>query len=539
MPVRTGGIGLDRYELIPDGIYEEINFKMVFLVKDRKIYRLLWNHVKQSGIISRRIYSTDKYIVTRNDSEIDPDIFTLENGFLFKKINTNKENVNARVKELYHINLKYLNRKFYNRSPSTDTRPLSGGPDDSLVVSPSVSSSVLPGVPPIDPTSNIKRNQEEYQSLIYALSEQQTLISKLQKESDVYRNAGLEIIEQFRGDHRLSAEEIGKLKGKLEQFQSKLQGREEELREQLKSYNEKLERANTENEQLHELIRIDTVMHRLQERSANERGQAEGRAQARARPGAQAPGSLKVHSRLIRPPQEDDRNEELSRRRSQLALLAGQNKSLVMENRVLNNRLTEVIKLLEAGNGGGGIDNDKMSQISEQLQGDHEASIERMRQENERNQEITKSQLEDCHRRLQGIESENRQQLQGLQEQYHQRYEAEISGINRNYRRLGEYEQRLEDERQQLDDEWRQLQQQYQQLQDQGRLYPVLASGGSYASDAHHGHPSHLPAAAPSDRMGAGHGPPVSLPLATVSRLGAAVPHGGSGVDKNAIRCPK
>ena len=99
---------------LPDGIYEETNIKMVFLVKDSEIYRLIWNHVKEGGgIVSREIYNiTDYEIGNRGDNgEI-----SLKNGLLFQKIDTNIETVKERVQKLYNENMEYLNMKFFQVS---------------------------------------------------------------------------------------------------------------------------------------------------------------------------------------------------------------------------------------------------------------------------------------------------------------------------------------------------------------------------------------------------------------------------------------
>ena len=381
---------------VSDGIYEEINFRMVFLVKDKKIYRLLFNHVKQSGIISREIESVVNYKV-REDASDNGNIIPLTNGFVFKKISTNKEAVNARVKELYHENVKYLNKKFYKRSPSEDTGS-------------SIKTDDLSDVPLGDLTSDINSNSEEYDRLIGALSEQQGIISKLQQESDAYRNAGLEIIEQFRGDHDASAQAISK----LQQIQSELQGREEVLRQKLQSYDENLEKANSENEQLHKLMEIDTVLHRLRQGSEYERGQVEGQARARAQAQAQAQAQRPAQARLTRAPQKD-RNVELERRRRLLALFANHNKSLQMKNQVLQERLTEVIQILKR-NEGGDI-TDEISRIREQLREDQKASIEGMRRENEITQQRITAELDRCNRRLEEIEAENRQFKQYIEQQ--------------------------------------------------------------------------------------------------------------------------
>jgi hypothetical protein len=100
----------DTFTNLPDGIYEETKFKMVFLVKGSEIHRLIWNHVKgEDSIVSREIYNTDNYMVNNNTGG---DGFTLKNGLLFKKINTNKETVKSKVKQFYNENMDYLNTKF-------------------------------------------------------------------------------------------------------------------------------------------------------------------------------------------------------------------------------------------------------------------------------------------------------------------------------------------------------------------------------------------------------------------------------------------
>ena len=390
MPQRLG-VSQSRNNLISDGIYEEMNFRMVFLVKGPKIYRLLFNHVNESGIISREIDSTDKYIVTESD-QIDSNILTLQNGFLFKKINTNKKTVTERVKVLYDETRRYLNRKFYERSPSEYTESLSKT-DDLSVVSPVVSPVVPADVPSItDLTSDINRNSEEYERLINELSVQRDIISELQQESDTYRVAGLKIIEQFKRGHADSLEEIQELK----QIQQELQKREELLRRSLQLYDEKLKEANSENKQLHGLMEIDSEINKLKQDHAFKEGKEQALSEAQARVTL-----------------EHDRNVELERRRRKLALLAHNNKSLVMENQVLQKRLTSVIQLLGESGGSGDI-TDKISLIIEQLQKDHEASIEIMRQDNERNQEIITDRLDHCNRRLQKIEAENQQFIQDI-----------------------------------------------------------------------------------------------------------------------------
>lgn len=528
----TGGRELDRSELISDGIYEEINFKMVFLVKDQRIYRLLWNHVNEPGIISRGIYSTDKYIVTRND----PDIFTLKNGFLFKKINTNKETVNARVKELYHENLKYLNRKFYKRSPSEYTEPLSKT-DDSLVVS-TVGS---PDVPLGDLTSDINRNSEEYERLINRLSEQQTLISKLQQQSDAYRTAGLEIIEKFRGGHAASAQEMSELK----EIQHKLETGEAELRQHLQLYDEKLKEANSENEQLHNLMKIDSEINKLQRDHAFKQGEARARSEAQAHSGAQARARSGARPRLTRVPGEDDRNEELERRRRQLALLARNNKSLVMENQVLQKRLTSVIELL--GKSGDGDITIEISRIREQLREDHEASIERMRQENEIIRLKIKGQLDHCNRRLQGIESENLQLRQDIEQQDQRCQEALAREGRQCDAKMGAQTQHYQQLQQQLQEQYQQhLQQLQQQLEQQGQQGPPASTFSHLHTPLgghHHGSTSVPPRLQYDSSMGSHSIPHGSIAQSVsmipsdvvVHSIPSQVAPGKSGLDKPVI----
>lgn len=100
---------------LPDGIYEETNIKMVFLVKDSKIYRLIWNHVKNGGgIVSREIYNTGDYMIKTNGD--NGGSISLKNGLLFQEIIIDKGTVKERVQKLYNENMEYLNMKFFQVS---------------------------------------------------------------------------------------------------------------------------------------------------------------------------------------------------------------------------------------------------------------------------------------------------------------------------------------------------------------------------------------------------------------------------------------
>jgi hypothetical protein len=573
-----------RNNLISDGIYEEINFKMVFLVKDSKIYRLLWNHVKGSGIISREIESVSNYLIREG---VRDDNILLTNGFVFKKINTDKNNVNDRVKKLYHENVKYLNKKFNKRSPSEDTEPLTEKTDGS------------PDVPSIiDSTHDINRNSEEYQRLINDLSEQQTLISKLQQQSDAYRDAGLEIIEQFKSANRASTDRgdvIHQYQEYIRSKQSEMSENDRKLRDHLKLYDKKLKEAHDKNNQLHELIRIDTEIHRLQESSAYARGQEQAQAQARSGARGQVRRQARASGqRLGNPP--GDKNEELVRRSKQLAFFSERNRSLGMENQVLRDRLEEVNILLQVDNPSGGSGEEaRLLQIIEQITGDKSASEERrareieiIRQEKKlqgeeiqslhvelnriskmlevKNSELAESEersrgagsdgslrdnLEACNIKLQQIEAENQQfrqdiyskdrECEGARHRQAEQFDVEMESQGRNYQRQL---QQLREQLQQLHEQYQQLQLQLHQQGQQGppasTFSPLHTPIGSHPPGGISGPPppqydsssSQNPSliyrsTAPSDSMTSS--APVVHPIAS------QVAPGASGVDKPAI----